>query len=119
MNLADNEVHDDIKPILDAGLKSNTELLFLGLVQLKAPWSSLHQDLVSKLLHVYLTGVGIIPQFVQTRLWQVNQGLFVSGLLDLYDHDRSSLPKILKICDDLKVRATLCIVYIVYLLWAR
>ncbi|KAG0358226.1 hypothetical protein BG005_002580 [Podila minutissima] len=103
MNLADNEVHDDIKPILDSGLKSNTELLFLGLVQLKAPWSSLHQDLVSKLLHVYLTGVGIIPQFVQTRLWQVNQGLFVSGLLDLYDHDRSSLPKILKISDDLKI----------------
>ncbi|KAF9430928.1 hypothetical protein BGZ94_002057 [Podila epigama] len=103
MNLADNEVHDDIKPILDSGLKSNTELLFLGLVQLKTPWSSLHQDLVSKLLHVYLTGVGISPQFVQTRLWQVNQGLFVSGLLDLYDHDHSSLPKILKISDDLKI----------------
>ncbi|KAI8604517.1 CCR4-Not complex component, Not1-domain-containing protein [Dissophora ornata] len=103
MMLADNEVHDDVKPILDSGLKSNTELLFLGLVQLKTPWSSLHQDLVSKLLHVYLTGVGIIPQFVQTRLWQVNQGLFVSGLLDLYDHDRSSLAKILKITEDLNI----------------
>ncbi|ORZ06742.1 CCR4-Not complex component, Not1-domain-containing protein [Lobosporangium transversale] len=100
MTLADNEVHD---PLLDMGLKSNTELLFLGLVQLKTPWSSLHQDVVSKLLHVYLTGVGIIPQFVQTRLWQVNQGLFVSGLLDLYDHDRSSLPKILKLTEDLSI----------------
>ncbi|KAG0365781.1 CCR4-Not complex component, Not1-domain-containing protein [Gamsiella multidivaricata] len=103
MTLADNEVHDDVKPILDSGLKSNTELLFLGFVQLKVPWSSLHQDLVSKLLHVYLTGAGIIPQFVQTRLWQVNQGLFVSGLLDLYDHDRLSLTKILKITEDLSI----------------
>ncbi|KAF9207336.1 hypothetical protein BGZ49_000688 [Haplosporangium sp. Z 27] len=103
MTLADNEVHEDIKPFLDQGLKSNTELLFLGLVQLKTPWSSLHQDLVSKLLHVYLTGPGIIPQFVQTRLWQVNQGLFVSGLLDLYDHDRSSLSKILKLTEDLQI----------------
>ncbi|KAF9928610.1 hypothetical protein BGZ65_006171, partial [Modicella reniformis] len=100
MTLADNEVHEDVKPILDSGLKSNTELLFLGLVQLKTPWSSLHQDLVSKLLHVYLTGLG---KFVQTRLWQVNQALFVSGLLDLYDHDRSSLPKILKITEDLNI----------------
>lgn len=104
MTLADNEVHEDVKPILDSGLKSNTELLFLGLVQLKTPWSSLHQDLVSKLLHVYLTGDGIGRQFVQTRLWQVNQGLFVSGLLDLYDHDRASLTKILKITEDLHVR---------------
>ncbi|KAG0302024.1 hypothetical protein BGZ98_007861, partial [Dissophora globulifera] len=103
MALADNEVHEDVKPILDSGLKSNTELLFLGLVQLKTPWSTLHQDLVSKLLHVYLTGVGIIPQFVQTCLWQVNQGLFISGLLDLYDHDRSSLTKILKITEDLSI----------------
>ncbi|KAG0199082.1 hypothetical protein BGX28_007595 [Mortierella sp. GBA30] len=103
MTLVDNEVHDEVKPILDSGLKSNTELLFLGLVQLKSPWSSLHQDLVSKLLHVYLTGAGIIPQFVQTRLWQVNQALFVSGLLDLYDHDRSSLAKIFKITEDLSI----------------
>lgn len=106
MALADNEVHDDVKPILDAGLKSNTELLFLGLVQLKVPWSSLHQDVVSKLLHVYLTGSGAVPQFVQTGLWQMNQGLFVSGLLDLYDHDRSSLVKILRICEDLSVIVT-------------
>ncbi|KAI1315509.1 hypothetical protein EDD11_000690 [Mortierella claussenii] len=103
MALADNEADGDIKPPLALGLKSHTELLFLGLVQLKTPWSSLHQDVVSKLLHVYLTGVGIVPQFVQTRLWQVNQGLFVSGLLDLYDHDRSSLPKILKLTEDLSI----------------
>ncbi|KAG0294790.1 hypothetical protein BGZ96_000456 [Linnemannia gamsii] len=103
MALADNEGNDDVKPILDAGLKSNTELLFLGLVQLKVPWGSLHQDVVSKLLHVYLTGSGAVPQFVQTGLWQMNQGLFVSGLLDLYDHDRSSLVKILRICEDLSI----------------
>ncbi|KAI7825698.1 CCR4-Not complex component, Not1-domain-containing protein [Gamsiella multidivaricata] len=103
MVLADNDSNDDVKPILDLDLKSNTELLFLGLVQLKTPWNSLHQDLVSKLLHVYLTGIGIIPQFVQTRLWQVNQGLFVSGLLDLYDHDRTSLIKVLKITEDLSI----------------
>ncbi|KAF9576644.1 hypothetical protein EC968_006992 [Mortierella alpina] len=103
MLLADNDVHDEVKPILDSGLKSNTELLFLGLVQLKTPWSPLHQDLVSKLLHVYLTGTGVVPQFVQTRLWQVNQGLLVSGLLDLYSHDRSTLPKILKMANDLSI----------------
>ncbi|KAI8598126.1 CCR4-Not complex component, Not1-domain-containing protein [Dissophora ornata] len=103
MNIADNDTQEDVKPILDLGLKSSTELLFLGLAQLRTPWSPLHQDLVSKLLHVYLTGTGVIPQFVQTRLWQVNQGLLVSGLLDLYDHDRSSLPKILKISEDLSI----------------
>ncbi|KAF9185667.1 hypothetical protein BGZ51_002497 [Haplosporangium sp. Z 767] len=103
MMLADNEVRDDVKQLLDSGLKSNTELMFLGLVQLKTPWSSLHHDLVSKLLHVYLTGAGIIPQFVQTRLWQVNQAQFISGLLDLYGHDRSSLTKILKITEELSI----------------
>ena len=104
MALADNDVRDEVKPLLDSGLNSKTELLFLGLAQLKTPWGPLHQDLVSKLLHVYLTGTGTVPQFVQTRLWQVNQGLFVSGLLDLYEHDRTTLPKILKITEDLSVR---------------
>ncbi|KAI8346449.1 CCR4-Not complex component, Not1-domain-containing protein [Mortierella sp. GBAus27b] len=104
MTLAGNEVHGDVKQILDLGLKSNTELLFLGLVQLKTPWGSWHQDIVSKLLLVFLmTGSGVVPQFVQTRLWQVNQGLFLSGLLDLYDHDRSSLTRILKITEDLNI----------------
>ncbi|KAF9558989.1 hypothetical protein EC968_006772 [Mortierella alpina] len=100
---ADNEAHDGVELILNSGLKSNTELLFLGLVQMKAPWGQLHQDVVSKLLHVYLTGTGTNARFVQTRLWQVNQALFMSGLLDLYHHDRCSLPKILKITEDLSI----------------
>lgn len=105
MTLAEfGDAREEVKPILDNGLRSNTELMFLGLAQLKTPWNALQQDLVSKLLHVYLTGSGVIPQFVQTRLWQVSQGLLVSGLLDLYDHDRSSLVKILKITNDLQVR---------------
>ncbi|KAF9948497.1 hypothetical protein BGZ72_009597 [Mortierella alpina] len=101
--LADNEAHDGVEPILNSGLKSYTELLFLGLVQMKAPWGQLHQDVVSKLLHVYLTGAGTNARFVQTRLWQVNQALFMSGLLDLYNHERSSLPRILKITQDLSI----------------
>ncbi|KAF9585097.1 hypothetical protein BGW38_003916, partial [Lunasporangiospora selenospora] len=101
--LADNDVTDVIKPVLDSGLKSNTDLLFLGLAQIKTPWNTLHQDLVSKLLHVYLTGGGAVPQFVQIRLWQVNQNMLASGLLDLYDHDRSSLPRILKIAEELNI----------------
>ncbi|KAF9433584.1 hypothetical protein BGZ76_009251 [Entomortierella beljakovae] len=103
MTLADSGDHEDIKPLLDLGLKSHTELLFLGLVQLKNPWSAYHQDVVSKLLHVYLAGASAVAQFVQPLLWQVNQGLFVSGLLDLYDHDRSSLTKILKITEDFHI----------------
>lgn len=101
--LAENEAHDGIELILNYGLKSYTELLFLGLVQMRAPWGQLHQDVVSKLLHVYLTGAGTNSRFVQTRLWQVNQGLFMSGLLDLYHHDRSSLSRILKITEDLSI----------------
>ncbi|KAF9980258.1 hypothetical protein BGZ75_008644 [Mortierella antarctica] len=101
--LADNEALDGVEVILNSGLKSSTELLFLGLVQTKMPWGQLHQDVVSKLLHVYLTGTGTNSRFVQTRLWQVNQALFMSGLLDLYHHDRSSLPKILKITGDLSI----------------
>ncbi|KAG0225949.1 hypothetical protein BGW41_004453 [Actinomortierella wolfii] len=100
--IADNEGQEDAKPILDAGLKARPELVFLGLAQLKTPWNTLHQDLVSKLLPAYLTGAGAAALFVQTRLWQVNQGLLVSGLLDLYDRDRSTLPQILTVCDDLK-----------------
>ncbi|KAG0047310.1 hypothetical protein BGZ83_007625 [Gryganskiella cystojenkinii] len=104
MKLAEfSDAREEVKPILDYGLKNNTELVFLGLAQLKTPWNALHQDLVSKLLHVYLTGNGFIPQFVQTRLWQVNQGLLVSGFLDLYDHDRSMLTRILKITEDMKI----------------
>ncbi|KAF9965878.1 hypothetical protein BGZ70_003892 [Mortierella alpina] len=101
--LANNEAHDGVELILNSGLKSCTELLFLGLVQMKTPWGQLHQDVVSKLLHVYLTGTGTNSRFVQTRLWQVNQALFMSGMLDLYHHDRSSLPRILKITEDLAI----------------
>ncbi|CAO3574719.1 unnamed protein product [Mortierella alpina] len=101
--LANNEAHDGVELILNSGLKSCTELLFLGLVQMKPPWGQLHQDVVAKLLHVYLTGTGTNSRFVQTRLWQVNQALFMSGLLDLYHHDRSSLLRIFKITEDLSI----------------
>jgi CCR4-NOT transcription complex subunit 1 len=104
VTLADNESYEGAKLLLKMGMESNAELIILALVQLKTPWNSFHQDLVSKMLLAYLTGVGIVPKFVQTRLWQVNQGLFVSVLLDLYDDDRSSLAKILKLTESLNVR---------------
>lgn len=103
VTLADNENHEAAKSLLKMGMESNAELIILALVQLKTPWNPFHQDLVSKMLLAYLTGVGIVPKFVQTRLWQVNQGLFVSVLLDLYDDDRSSLAKILKLTESLNV----------------
>ncbi|KAK3820433.1 MAG: CCR4-Not complex component, Not1-domain-containing protein [Benniella sp.] len=103
VTLADNESYEGAKLLLKMGMESNAELIILALVQLKTPWNAFHQDLVSKMLLAYLTGVGIVPKFVQTRLWQVNQGLFVSVLLDLYDDDRSSLAKILKLTESLNI----------------
>ncbi|KAG0264770.1 hypothetical protein DFQ27_001042 [Actinomortierella ambigua] len=103
VNLADSESQEDSKPILDAGLKARPELVFLGLVQLKTPWNALHQDLVSKMLPAYLTSAGPAARFVQSHPVVLNHGILVTGLFDLYDRDRSTLPQILKVCDDLKI----------------
>ncbi|RUS35473.1 CCR4-Not complex component, Not1-domain-containing protein [Jimgerdemannia flammicorona] len=62
----------------------------------------LHQEFITRLLTIFLNGHSG-SSLVFTRLWQLNPNLLVSGFLDLYNKDATSLSRILDVAQDLKI----------------
>ncbi|RUP46545.1 hypothetical protein BC936DRAFT_146826 [Jimgerdemannia flammicorona] len=102
VNLADSEVFEDIKIFMERIANKSPEIMFLGLVQIQPIRNILHQEFITRLLTIFLNGHSG-SSLVFTRLWQLNPNLLVSGFLDLYNKDATSLSRILDVAQDLKV----------------
>ncbi|CAG8484093.1 12574_t:CDS:2 [Ambispora gerdemannii] len=102
IKLADSEFFEKVRDLFDKASKQTPELVVLGLAQVPKPWSSIHQELINKLLSMFLISHSS-STLVLTRLWQVNPNLFIEGCLDLYKKDAMHISRILDIAQDLKI----------------
>ncbi|KAI9595324.1 CCR4-Not complex component, Not1-domain-containing protein [Syncephalis fuscata] len=103
----DTEMAGDLRSLLEKMAKMSAELVFLGLLQVdREKWSELHQEMLSKLLFLFLTGHPN-ASLILSRLWTLNGDLLISGLLEMYKKDANSLSRILDIAQDLKLITTL------------
>ncbi|RKP25851.1 CCR4-Not complex component, Not1-domain-containing protein, partial [Syncephalis pseudoplumigaleata] len=103
----DTEMAGDLRTLLEKMAKMSAELVFLGLLQVeRSKWNELHQDMLSKLLFLFLTGHPS-ANLTLSRLWTLNGELLVSGLLEMYRKDANTLSRILDIAQDLRIITTL------------
>ncbi|RUS19853.1 hypothetical protein BC937DRAFT_86816 [Endogone sp. FLAS-F59071] len=98
IGLANSEVFEDAKLFMERIASKAPEIVFLGL-PIK---NILHQELITRLLAVFLNGHSG-SSLVFTRLWQLNYNLLLSGFLDLYNKDATTLSRILDVAQDLKI----------------
>lgn len=101
IKLACEDKEDDAKQLLDIASRQSTELLLLGLLNVEQPWSSLHTDVVRKLISVFVVGHSS-SVFVLTRVWQWNPEILTDVMVNLYLQDSSTLSRILDIAQELK-----------------
>ncbi|CAG8523976.1 14374_t:CDS:10, partial [Acaulospora morrowiae] len=102
IKMADYGLFEEIRSLFDRITKQTPEVVCLGLAQVKKPWNALHQELLSRLLSMFLAGHSSSTP-VLTRLWQINSNLFIEGCLEAYKKDAMTISRILDIAQDLKI----------------
>ncbi|KAI8341463.1 CCR4-Not complex component, Not1-domain-containing protein [Chlamydoabsidia padenii] len=102
INLADSTVADDVSMFLEMMTHKSPELVFVGLIQIQPIKSSLHKDLLRRLLLMYLNGTPG-STFALTRLWEINSDFLAKSLLELYTKDGTNLDRILDVVHQVKI----------------
>lgn len=102
IKMADTELYEEIKLLFEKFTKQTPEVVCLGLAQVQKPWNALHQEILNRLVSVFLAGHSSSTP-VLTRLWQVNDNLFTEGCLEMHKKDAMSVSRILDIAQDLKI----------------
>ncbi|CAO3593285.1 unnamed protein product [Absidia cylindrospora] len=102
INLADTVVADDVSVFIEMMTHKSPELVFIALIQIQPIRSSLHRDMLRRLLLLYLNGT-TRSVLALTRLWQINPDFLVKSLLELYNKDATTLTRILDIVHELKI----------------
>ncbi|KAL9650796.1 hypothetical protein ABK040_001846 [Willaertia magna] len=101
LNLADAENINTIRKVLEQPTKHYPEQLLLALAQSKPSNVALQMELISYLVSLYVK-----PQknsfLVLHKLFELNQPLLISSLVDTYRKDPTSLRRILDIAQELK-----------------
>ncbi|KAI9365956.1 CCR4-Not complex component, Not1-domain-containing protein [Zopfochytrium polystomum] len=95
------DITEDVRTLLELATQQFPELMVLGLAQLTIPWTSLHKELASNLVILFLVGHPS-SSFVLPLLWQISQQLCLAGLVHLYSKDPSSLSRILDVAQEMK-----------------
>ncbi|KAI8371784.1 CCR4-Not complex component, Not1-domain-containing protein [Radiomyces spectabilis] len=102
INMADTAAADDVRLLMDRLALQAPELLLLGLAQLQPFKNSLHQNLVLKLLSIFVIGHAN-SNLVFMILWKVHPQLLLEGFLDMYKKDATSISRILDIAQEAKI----------------
>ncbi|CAB4419785.1 unnamed protein product [Rhizophagus irregularis] len=102
IKMADTDLFEEVRQLFERASKQTPEVMCLGLAQVQKPWNPLHQEIVNRLVLMFLTGHSSSTP-VLTRLWQVNSNLFVEGCLEMYKKDAMTISRILDIAQDLKI----------------
>ncbi|CAG8494332.1 7474_t:CDS:10 [Funneliformis mosseae] len=101
IKMADSNFFEEVRQLFERAAKQTPEVMCLGLAQVQKPWNPLHQEIVNRLISMFLAGHSSSTP-VLTRLWQVNSGLFIEGCLEMYKKDAMTISRILDIAQDLK-----------------
>ncbi|CAG8600350.1 5032_t:CDS:2 [Diversispora eburnea] len=102
IKLADSELFEEIRSLFEKATKQTPEIVCLGLAQVQKPWNTLHQELLNRLISMFLAGHSSSTP-VLTRMWQVNSNSFIEGCLEMYNKDNMTISRILDIAQDLKI----------------
>lgn len=102
LNLADEELHDAVRAIFEYPAKNCPEVLLVGIAQARPDRTTLPVEMLRLLLPVFAVQTHPNSTVVISHLWKYNPNLLLNGLIDIYMHDPSTLPRILDIAQDLK-----------------
>ncbi|KEI41517.1 uncharacterized protein L969DRAFT_58634 [Mixia osmundae IAM 14324] len=95
------DLNDRVQDLFERGVKTDPDVILIGLMQLEKPWNQLHNSLCSRLLTVFLTGHPN-HQLVFYRLWQLDRKSVCAALLDFYEASPMNVTRILDITQELK-----------------
>lgn len=91
-----------VADILERGMKTNPELVLLGLVSIDKPWNGLHNRIVADLLQSFLSGHPS-HQLVFHRLWQLDRNLVLNSFRESYLENELNIGRIVDVAQDLLV----------------
>ncbi|BGP21039.1 hypothetical protein JCM10213_002926 [Rhodosporidiobolus nylandii] len=97
-----SETAKRVHELIDRGCKSAPELVLLGAVVVEKPWTSVHAELVARLLSTFLAGHPS-HQLVFLRLHQLDRQFLLAALRDYYADSEMNVTRILDVAQDLKV----------------
>ncbi|KAI7904539.1 uncharacterized protein BX663DRAFT_431376 [Cokeromyces recurvatus] len=101
--LADSPIADDVKALLERVLiKKAPELLFMGLFQIDPIINSTQDEILKRLMNIYLTG-NASSLLVFTKLWKVKPELFKKSIIELHEKEPAALSRILVFIQELKI----------------
>ncbi|KAJ3332113.1 hypothetical protein HDU76_001257 [Blyttiomyces sp. JEL0837] len=101
VSISESELYEDVKVFLEFSSQQSPELMLLGLSQIGGTWSTLHKELASNLVMMFLTGHPS-SSFVLPLLWQFSQQLVIAGLIHMYSKDPTCLSRILDVAQEMK-----------------
>ncbi|PWN39305.1 Not1-domain-containing protein [Ceraceosorus guamensis] len=101
-NTDDTEVRHAVTELLEKAVKTSAELVLMALVQIPQPWTSMHSDLASKLLSMFLSGHPS-HQLVFSRLWQTNRTYLLNAFRTYYSENPMNVTRLLDVAQDLKI----------------
>ncbi|KAJ3255219.1 hypothetical protein HDU77_003760 [Chytriomyces hyalinus] len=97
------DVMEDVRGIFDVASQQAPEILLIGLAQIPSPWTTLHKEVASSLVVIFLANSSNQSAgFVTSILWQVSPNLLVAGFAHVYTKDPSQLSRIFDIIQELK-----------------
>ncbi|KAE8198560.1 hypothetical protein CF336_g141 [Tilletia laevis] len=100
--IEDGQVRMAVSDLLGKAVKASPECLLMGLVQIPQPWTSIHAELVSKLLAMFLANHPS-HQLVFFRIWQSNREYLLQAFRDFYAENPANVNRLLDVAQDLKI----------------
>ena len=91
-----------VADIFDRGMKTNPELVLLGLVTIDKPWNGLHNRIVTDLISSFLSGQPS-HQLVFYRLWQIDHNLVLASFRESYLDNELNIGRIVDVAQDLLI----------------
>ncbi|KAE8230223.1 hypothetical protein CF326_g4782 [Tilletia indica] len=101
-SIEDGQVRMAVSDLLGKAVKASPECLLMGLVQIPQPWTSIHAELVSKLLAMFLANHPS-HQLVFFRIWQSNREYLLQAFRDFYAENPANVNRLLDVAQDLKI----------------
>ncbi|PRP81377.1 hypothetical protein PROFUN_11064 [Planoprotostelium fungivorum] len=96
LRLGERENSNTVRSIFNYPIKHCPEVLALAVSQSDVAWGQLHKDITSVVLPPLLQSSSS-SNFIVRTIWEKRPQMLIHGMVELYNKDPSSLPRILEI----------------------
>jgi CCR4-NOT transcription complex subunit 1 len=104
-DLAELGHYAKVRSTFEQPRKHCPEVLFLGIAQASSRWTELQSELFNAMVPSFMSNHPN-STIVMHRLWQTRRELALQGMVEVYARDRSSITRVLDICQDIKELGT-------------